>query len=88
MPTSVQAAIVYSRQLAQTDSNGIGSTLGIAFYNDALQAMTRDLINRGIDAAQTQEAYRDLTTDNPNTYLWPTDMFALKTLEINWRSKW
>lgn len=84
MPTSVAAAIVYSRQLAQTDSNGIGSTLGIAFYNDALQAMTRDLINRGIDAAQTQEAYRDLTTDNPNTYLWPTDMFALKTLEINW----
>ena len=84
MPTSVQAAIVYSRQLAQTDSNGISSTLGIAFYNDALQAMTRDLINRGIDAAQTQESYRDLTTDNPNTYLWPTDMFSLKTIEVNW----
>ena len=84
MPTSVFAAIQYSQQLAQTDSNGIGSVLGLAFYNDALQTMTRDLINRGIDAAQTQEAYRDLTTDSPNTYLWPTDMYALKTIELNW----
>jgi len=82
--TSVLSAITFSQQLAQTDSNGIGSVLGLAFYNDALQTMTRDLINRGIDAAQTQEAYRNLTTDSPNTYLWPTDMYALKTIEINW----
>lgn|SRR3990167_7360044 len=84
MPTSVFAAIQYSQQLAQTDSNGIGSVLGLAFYNDALQTMTRDLINRGIDAAQTQESYRDLSTASPNTYLWPSDMYALKTLEVNW----
>jgi hypothetical protein len=82
--TSVLSAITFSQQLAQTDSNGIGSVLGLAFYNDALQTMTRDLVNRGIDAAQTQEAYRNLTTDSPNTYLWPTDMYALKTIEINW----
>lgn len=84
MATSILSAIQYAQQLAQTDSNGIGSTLGLAFYNDALQTMTRDLINRNIDAAQTQEAYRDLSTNSPNTYLWPTDMYALKTIEVNW----
>lgn len=83
--TSVLSAIQYAQQLAQTDSNGIGSVLGLALYNDALQTMTRDLVNRGIDAAQTQEAYRDLTTDSPNTYLWPGNMFALKTIEVNFQ---
>lgn len=84
MATSVLSAITYAQQLAQTDVNGIGSVLGLAFYNDSLQTMTRDLINRNIDAAQTQEAYRDITTTSPNTYLWPPDMFALKTIEVNW----
>ena len=84
MATSVTSAITYAQQLAQTDANGIGSVLGLALYNDALQTMTRDLINRGIDAAQTQETYRTLTTASPNTYLFPTDMYALKTIEVNW----
>ena len=84
MATSVLSAITYSQQLAQTDVNGISSVLGLALYNDALQTMTRDLVNRDIDAAQTQEAYRDLSTNSPNTYLWPSDMFALKTIEVNY----
>lgn len=83
MATSVLSAITYAQQLAQTDSNGISSVLGLAFYADALQAMTRDLVNRGIDAAQTQESYRDISTNSPNTYLWPPDMFMLKTIEVN-----
>lgn len=83
MATSVLSAIQYTQQLAQTDSNNIGSVLGLALYNDALQTMTRDLVNRDIDAAQTQESYRDLSTTSPNTYLWPSDMFALKTIEVN-----
>lgn len=87
MATSVLAAISYAQQLAQTDSNGINSVLGLALYNDALQTMTRDLVNRDIDAAQTQEAYRDLSTSSPNTYLWPTDMFALKTIEVNFQDQ-
>lgn len=87
MATSVLSAIIYAQQLAQTDSNNIGSVLGLALYNDALQTMTRDMINRGLDAAQTQEAYRDLTTDSPNTYLWPSDMYALKTIEVNWQDQ-
>lgn len=87
MATSVLSAIQYTQQLAQTDSNGIGSVLGLAFYNDSLQTMTRDLVNRDIDAAQTQESYRDLTTGSPNTYLWPSDMFALKTIEVNFQDQ-
>ena len=86
MATSVLAAITYAQQLAQTDSNGIGSVLGLAFYNDAYQAWTRDMLTRNIDAAQTQEAYRDISTNSPNTYLWPSDMYALKTIEVNWQN--
>lgn len=85
--TSVLAAITYAQQLAQTDSLGIGSVLGLSLYNDSLQTFHRDLINRGIDASQTQEAYRDLTTTSPNTYLWPDDMYALKTIEVNWQDQ-
>lgn len=85
MATSVFSAIKYAQQLAQTDSNGIGSVLGLALYNDALQTMTRDMINRGIDAAQTQESYTDLSTSSPNTYPWPSDMYSLKTIEVNWQ---
>jgi hypothetical protein len=84
MATSVLSAITYTQQLAQTDSGNIGSVLGLALYNDALQTMTRDMINRGLDAAQTKEAYTDLSTASPNTYAWPTDMYALKTIEVNW----
>lgn len=85
--TSVLSAITYAQQLAQTDSNGIGSVLGLALYGDAQQTFHRDLLNRGIDASQTQEAYRDLTTTSPNTYLWPSDMYMLKTIEVNWQDQ-
>lgn len=87
MATSVLAAISYAQQLAQTDSNGIGSVLGLNLYNDALQTMTRDLVNRDIDAAQTQESYTSLTTNSPNTYAWPSNMFALKTIEVNYQDQ-
>ena len=87
MATSVLSAITFAQQLAQTDSNGIGSVLGLALYNDALQEMTRDLVNRNIDAAQTQESYTNLTIDSPNTYAWPTDMFSLKTIEVNYQDQ-
>ena len=75
--------LVYARDLAQTDSNGIGDTVGLRMLNDGLQNFTRELIKRGIDAAQTQESYANLSASNPNTYAWPSDMFSLKTLEID-----
>lgn len=85
MATSVLSAITYAQQLAQTNASGIGSVLGIALYNDALQQMTRDMLERSLDAAQTREAYTNLTTDSPNTYAWPDDMYALKTIEVNFQ---
>ena len=82
--TSVLSAITYTQQLAQTDSNGIGSVLGLALYNDSVTQMHRDMLARNLDAVGTQEAYRDLTANSPATFLWPSDMYSLKTIEVNW----
>jgi hypothetical protein len=79
----VSDVLTYARQLAQTDNSGLTDTAGLAFCNDALQNITRSMFARNIDAAQTQEAYTNLTTNNPNTYLWPANMYALKTIEVN-----
>lgn len=81
--TTVGDVITYARQLTQTDNNALTDTAGLAFSNDALQNQTRAMFERNIDAAQTQEAYTNLTTNNPNTYLWPLNMYALKTIEVN-----
>ncbi len=84
---TVANVLTYAQQLAQTDTNGIDSTNwgnnGSSFVNDALQNMTRELLNRNIDAAQTAESYTNSNTNNPNTYAWPADMFMLKTVEID-----
>lgn len=86
MTTSVLSAIQYAQTLAQTDAYGIGSVAGINFYNDALQTMTRDMLNRGLDAAQTQESYTNIVAGE-NTYAWPQDMYILKTIEVNWQDQ-
>lgn len=75
--------LTYARAQAQTDSNGLSDTNGIVFANEALLDFTRRLIAAGVDAAQLQEAYRDGTV-NVGTYLYPTDMFWLKTIELNY----
>lgn len=83
---TIEDSITYTRQLAQTDSNNIDDVFGLALYNDARMEWTRDMLNKNMDAAQTQEAYRDLSTNSPNTYLWPADMFSLKTVEVNYEN--
>jgi hypothetical protein len=82
---TVANAITYARQKAQTDSNGISDTNGLAWANNGLLDITRDLITRGIDAAQTQEAYATLSASDPQPgrFAWPSDMFALKTVEVD-----
>lgn len=77
--------ITYARHLRQTDSNGISDGVGLAFANDALQNITRELLNRNLDAAQTQEWYANTTTTKPNTYAWPPSMFSLKTVEVDFQ---
>jgi len=88
MAITVANALTYARQLLQTDSNGLTDTLGLAFANDALENITRTMFERGIDAAQTGEAYTTLLpSDNPpGQFPWPSDMYALKTVEVNWNS--
>lgn len=81
--TTVSSVISYTQQLAQTDVNGISSILGLAFYNDALQDMTRDLIERGIDAAQVREEQFSVLTVNKK-FTWTPSMFALKTIEVDY----
>ena len=87
MAATVANAITYARQKAQTDSNGITDTLGLAWANNGLIDITRDLIARGVDAAQTQESYATLTTPAvgaTSTFVWPSDMFSLKTIEVDY----
>lgn len=73
----------YARAQAQTDSNGLTDANGIIFANEALLDFRRQLISAGVDASQLQEAYRDGTV-NTGTYLYPTDMFWLKAIELNY----
>ena len=75
--------LTFSRTQAQTDSNGLTNANGIVFANEALVDFRRRLISAGVDASQLQEAYRDGTA-NQGTYLYPTDMFWLKTIELNY----
>lgn len=83
---TVADVLTYARYLAQTDSGGIPDTTGLAFANDALQNMTRALMARSIDAAQTKEAFATIAaSDNPpGRFLFPSDMYKLKTVEINY----
>lgn len=86
MAASVSTAITYSRQKAQTDSNGISDTNGLAWANNGLVDITRDFIERGVDAAQTQEAYATVAASDPQPgrFVWPSDMWMLKTIEADY----
>lgn len=85
---TLASAINYARAQAQTDSNGLTDTNGIIFANECLVDFRRRLINGSIDASQTQEAYMDATvpsSGNGSTFLYPTDMFFLKAIEVNYQ---
>ena len=75
--------LTFSRAQAQTDSNGLTDTNGIVFANEALLDFRRRLITAGVDASQLQESHRDGTAGT-GTYLYPTDMFWLKAIELNY----
>lgn len=81
MSITANSIITYARQLSQTDSNGLSDTLGTAFANDALQNFIRALIERNINAAQIIESYTTLPTTG--IFAWPSDLWSLKTIEVN-----
>lgn len=68
--------------MAETDSVGLDDPTGIVFANEALLDFHRNLIYKGVQASQIQESYRDIK-GGVGTYLFPTDMFFLKAVEIN-----
>ncbi len=87
MSITLNTALNYVRQKAQTDSNGLSDANGITFWNEALLNYRSYLIKRGIDAAQLQESYVGSITPpssgNGSTFSYPTDMYMLKTIEVN-----
>lgn len=83
MANTVSDILSFARTQSLTDSNGLLDASGIIFANEALSDFHRRLIARGIDASQLQEAYRDGAV-NTGTYLYPSDMFFLKSIELNY----
>ena len=75
--------LTFARAQAQTNADGLTNANGIIWGNEALVDFRRRLIAAGVDASQLQESYRDGTV-NVGTYLYPTDMFWLKTIELNY----
>ena len=82
---SIADTLTFARAQAHTDSNGITDTNGLIWANEALLDFKRRLIERGIDAAQLQESHTDGVVDT-YSYLYPTDMWFLKAIELNYAS--
>lgn len=80
---TLSTVLAFSRAQCQTDSNGLTNANGIIFANEALVDFHRQLVAKGVDASQLQEAYMSGTIDQ-GTYLYPTDMLFLKAIECNY----
>lgn len=83
MSSTVADVITFARTQAQTDANALTDAKGLIWANEALVDFRRRLISAGVDASQLQEAYRDGAV-NQGTYLYPSDMFWLKAIELNY----
>lgn len=87
MSITLGTALDYVRQKVQTDSVGLTDAKGITFWNEALLNYRSYLIKRGVDAAQLQESYVATVTaptaGNGSTFSYPSDMYMLKTIEVN-----
>ena len=81
--STVSNVLDFARTQSKTDSNGLTDAKGLIFYNESLLDFHRRLIDRGVDASQIQEAYRDGVAST-GTYLYPSDMFFLKAIELNY----
>jgi hypothetical protein len=80
---TLQSAITFARAQAQTNSTGLTDANAIIFANSALLDIHRTFIKEGVDASGIQESYQDGTI-NVGTYLYPSDMFFLKAIELNY----
>lgn len=83
---TLATVLAFARAQAQTDSNGLNDTNGIIFANSRLLDFHRQLVRKGIDASQLQEAYCTIATPtlgNGAVATYPSDCLALKTIEVN-----
>lgn len=83
----VSDLLSYAETKTQAGTGTLNSSLGLGYLNEALIDYTSELIKRGVDASQIQEAYVASVSipaaGNGSTFAYPSDMFALKTIEIN-----
>jgi len=85
MAVTLSTPIGIARELGNTDANQLTNAKAIDYSNEVLLRFRRKLIERGIDAAPIQEANKDMV-DGVGTYLYPSDMFLPKELEVNFTS--
>ena len=84
----VSDVLAHTRKLAKQDSNGITDADGISFANDALLELHGQLIERKKDLF-LQESTRNVTANeivggsSPGKFLFPSDIFLLKSIEYN-----
>jgi hypothetical protein len=87
MSTTVSTLLAYCEQKTQAGTGTLNGANGISFLNEALIDFRGEMIKRGVDASQTQEAYVGSVSvpaaGNGSTFAYPSDMFALKTIEVN-----
>lgn len=86
MATLVSDLLSYVETKTQAGTGTLNSSLGLGYLNEALLDYTSELIKRGVDAAQIQESYASASVPaagNGSTFAYPSDMFALKTIEVN-----
>lgn len=85
MSVLVSDVIAYANTLIQGNGN-ISNAKGLAFLNDANKDYHSEMIKRGVEASQIQEAYRDASvppSGQGSTFLYPDDMLLLKTITVN-----
>lgn len=84
---TVSTLLAYVETKTQAGTGTLNGTTGLGYLNEALVDYTSDLIKRGIDASQLRESYVTTvtvpSTGNGSTFAYPSDMFALKTIEVN-----
>ncbi|MDE2439137.1 MAG: hypothetical protein KGN01_07160 [Patescibacteria group bacterium] len=88
MANQVSNVLSNARTFANTDSNGISDATGIAYMNDALLELQLKMIKQKEDLF-LQESRRDILAaeitggSSPGRFLFPNDMWFLKTIEAN-----
>lgn len=80
---TLSTVLNFARAQTQSDSSGLTNANGIIFANEALLDFRRRMFAAGTDAAQVQESFANITAST-GTYAYPTDMFWLKAIEVNY----